>query len=157
MIKLAQAESEEEIGHVRALFKEYADWLGVDLCFQDFEKELYELPEGYTSPDGCLLIAYYNSRVAGCVGLRKFDAVVCEMKRLYVRPEFRKKGIGKKLAVSIIDEAKKIGYKSMRLDTLSVMKEALTLYQSLGFNRIENYRYNPIEGTIFLELDLTGK
>jgi len=157
LIKLTKAESEEEIEYVRVLFKEYANWLAFDLCFQDFEKELNQLPGDYTPPDGRLLLAYYDSKVAGCVALRRFDDQTCEMKRLYIRSEFRKKGVGRRLAVAIVDEAKKIGYKSMRLDTLSVMKEALTLYHSLGFKKIESYRYNPIKGAIFLELNLTGK
>lgn len=157
LIKLIQAKTEEETEYVRVLFKEYANWLAFDLCFQDFEKELDELPGDYAPPDGRLLLAYFDSKVTGCVALRRFDDRICEMKRLYVRPEFRKKGIGRKLAVAIINEAKKIGYKSMRLDTLSVMKEALALYQSLDFKRIESYRYNPIKGAIFLELNLNRK
>lgn len=157
MIRLIQAEAENEIGHIRTLFEEYADWLAFDLCFQDFETELGKLPGDYAPPDGRLMLAYSGSRVAGCVALRRFDDYTCEMKRLYVRPKFREKGIGRKLAVAIIDEAKKIGYKSMRLDTLSFMKEALTLYRSLGFKTTKSYRYNPIEGAIFLKLNLTGK
>lgn len=156
-IRCVEAKSKADIDHIRAVFKEYADWLGFDLCFQGFEDELAELPGGYARPDGCLLIANYGSKIAGCVALRKFADGVCEMKRLYVRPEFRKRGIGRKLATIVIDEAKRIGYKSMRLDTLSIMREALALYDSLGFREIESYRHNPLEGAVFLELDLRQK
>ncbi|OQX90596.1 MAG: GNAT family N-acetyltransferase [candidate division Zixibacteria bacterium 4484_95] len=155
MIKLVDVKSEDEIEHIRKLFEEYADWLAFDLCFQDFETELGNLPGDYVPPYGRLILAYIGSKVAGCVALRRFDEHTCEMKRLYVRPRFRKKGLGRKLAIAVIEEAKKIGYKSMRLDTLSFMKEALMLYKSLGFKKIDRYRYNPIEGAMFLELNLT--
>ena len=114
-------------------------------------------PEGrgkYTQPNGRLFLAIYNKNVAGCVGLRKFENDICEMKRLYVRPDFRRKGIGKALSVAIINAAREIGYSTMRLDTVPWMKEAITLYHSMGFIDILAYRYNPIPGTVYMELKL---
>jgi ribosomal protein S18 acetylase RimI-like enzyme len=154
MVRVARAVSEIDISNIRTLFTEYASSLGFDLSFQDFEKELAELPGEYSQPNGCLLLALEGDRVAGCVGIRKLAQGVSEMKRLYVRPAFRGKGIGKLLAAFIIREAGKIGYKKMRLDTVPSMKEAIALYRSLGFKEIQAYRYNPIEGALFLELDL---
>jgi putative acetyltransferase len=154
MIKLFRVDTPEYLHQIKELFTEYAESLGFDLCFQDFDKELAELPGEYSFPDGCLLLALYETQIAGCVGLRKIAEGVCEMKRLYVRPEFRGKGIGKKLAIEIIEEASKIGYTHMRLDTVPSMKEAIALYRSLGFKEIEPYRYNPMEGAIFMELTL---
>jgi len=154
MLKLIQADSEEYLSDVKDLLTEYAAWLGFDLHFQDFERELAEFPGEYAPPDGRLLLALCETQVAGCVALRKISEGVCEMKRLYVRPKFRGKGIGKGLAEAIIEEAQKIGYKRMRLDTVPFMKEAISLYRSLGFKEIEPYRYNPIEGAKFMELAL---
>lgn len=154
MVKFVHAESEEHLGYLRELFREYATSLGFDLSFQDFERELAELPGEYVPPDGCLLLAFYEKQIAGCVALRMISEGICEMKRLYVRSGFRGKGIGRGLAVAIIEEARKIGYTRMRLDTLPSMKETIPLYRSLGFKNIEPYRYNPIEGTMFMELIL---
>lgn len=154
MVKFLQAECEADLGQVRELFKEYAASLNFDLCFQGFEQELAELPGEYAPPDGRLLLGLYETQIAGCVALRKIGDGVCEMKRLYVRPEFRGKGIGKSLTLAIIDEARKIGYARMRLDTVPSMKEAIEVYHSLGFMRIEPYRVNPIQGAIFMELAL---
>ena len=155
MLKLIQADSEEYLPQARELLMEYAVSLGFDLHFQEFEKELAEFPGEYAPPDGRLLLAMHDEQLAGCVVLRKISEGVCEIKRLYVRPEFRKKGIGKELATAIIEEAREIGYKHMRLDTVPFMKEAIALYRSLGFKEIESYRYNPIEGAKFMELDLS--
>ncbi|MGB9721631.1 MAG: GNAT family N-acetyltransferase [bacterium] len=146
--------SDEQISIVRELFKEYASGLGFDLCFQNFDKELAELPGDYASPDGRLILAVNDGKIAGCVALRKLAVNICEMKRLYVKPEFRGMGIGKKLVKFIIDEAKKIGYSYMKLDTVPAMKEAIALYRSMGFYEIEAYRENPIEGAKFMELKL---
>jgi putative acetyltransferase len=154
MTKLSRAQSDEDLRNVRELISEYVASLGFDLRFQHFDDEFAELPGDYAPPDGCLLLAMQEKKTAGCVALRKIAEGVCEMKRLYVRPEFRGKGIGKDLAAAIVEEARKIGYTHMRLDTVPSMKEAIALYRSLGFKEIEPYRYNPIEGAMFMELFL---
>jgi ribosomal protein S18 acetylase RimI-like enzyme len=154
MLHYVHVTTQEDVGQARELFTEYQASLGIDLCFQDFDRELAELPGEYASPTGCLLLAYWESQLAGCVALRKIDEVTCEMKRLYVRPAFRGKSIGRKLAQAIIQEARTIGYARMRLDTLPTMKDAIALYRSLGFQVMKPYRYNPIEGTLFMELEL---
>ena len=155
LTEIVRADSLDDIESARSLFKEYAAWLEIDLCFQDFEKELSELPGDYAPPDGRLLLAFVNKSLAGCIALRKIGEGVCEMKRLFVRPEFRGKRLGRGLAEAIIRSAKQIGYKRMRLDTLPPkMNDAIGLYQSLGFREIEPYYQNPVPGAIFLELDL---
>ena len=153
-IQFLSAERGESIAVVRRLFTEYASSLDFDLCFQDFDKELSGLPGPYARPDGRLIVAMDGGKAAGCVALRKLEEGVCEMKRLYVKPDHRGKGIGRKLVNAILDEAKKIGYAKMRLDTISSMSEAIELYESVGFHEIEAYRPNPIEGAVFFELDL---
>lgn len=154
MLRIIKVSDDNSLKSARELFLEYADYLGVDLSFQEFNAEVEELPGEYSPPDGRLLLAYYNDELAGCVALRKFREGTCEMKRLYVREKFRGKGIGKALSKKIIEVAGEIGYEKMRLDTLPFMREAITLYKSLGFYEIEPYRYNPIEGAEFYELDL---
>lgn len=154
MLRLVQAETAEHIERVRELFEEYAASLGFDLCFQDFGNELAGLPGDYAAPDGRLLLAIDGREVIGCVALRNAAEGICEMKRLYVRPEFRGRGIGRDLAAAIIEEARRIGYRRMRLDTVASMKEAIALYQSLGFKAIQPYRYNPLERCMFMELTL---
>lgn len=138
----------------RGLFLEYARSLDFSLCFQDFDKELASLPGDYCPPAGKLILAYQYGRLAGCIAMRKFDRITCEMKRLYVKPEFRGKGIGKILAQEIIDDAKQAGYTKMFLDTVPSMKEAISLYHSLGFIEIEPYRPNPIAGAKYMSLVL---
>jgi GNAT superfamily N-acetyltransferase len=153
-IRIAQA-SAPELQVVRELFLEYAQSLGFSLCFQNFEQELAGLPGDYAPPRGRLLLAFSGSRPAGCVALHPIDAEVCEMKRLYLRPEFRSKGIGRVLAEKIIAEARGIGYKQMRLDTVEpVMKDAVAMYRRFGFREISPYRPNPIAGAMYMELDL---
>jgi ribosomal protein S18 acetylase RimI-like enzyme len=140
---------------VKSLFLEYAGSLGFDLSFQDFNRELAELPGEYSEPAGCILIAREGSAIVGCVALRSFGGrEVCEMKRLYVRVAFRGRGVGRQLAESIIAEAKVRGYRKMKLDTLASMGKAIQLYKSLGFKQIAPYRHNPIEGAVFMQLEL---
>jgi putative acetyltransferase len=142
------------LSDVMELFLEYAESLGFDLSFQHFAEELAELPGEYAPPQGRLLLAQSGKKKVGCVALRRFSEGVCEMKRLYVRPKFRSLGIGRELALQIIAAAKEMGYRRMRLDTVPSMIEAIPLYRSLGFREISPYRHNPIEGSIFMELDL---
>ena len=153
-LPIVQAHTVEDIAHIRELFQEYADALGFDLCFQDFETELADLPGDYTPPRGRLLLAQHGEKVVGCVALRPIDLNACEMKRLYLRPEARGLGVGRALATVVIDEAREIGYAVMRLDTVPWMTAAITLYKSLGFKDIGPYRHNPIEGAKFMELAL---
>lgn len=133
---------------------EYAQSLEIDLVFQDFETEFKTLPGKYGPPDGALILALVDGKGAGCIALRKISDSICEMKRLYVHDEYRGLGIGKKLIMMIIEEARKLNYRFMRLDTLPTMEKAQKMYKSFGFYDIEPYVYNPIEGTRFLELGL---
>ena len=144
----------EMIEEIRKLFLEYARSLEIDLDFQDFETELKTLPGKYQPPDGALILALVEGREAGCIALRKISKDICEMKRLYIREEYRGLGLGKKLVGMIIDEAVNKHYQYMRLDTLPTMKSAQSLYSSFGFYDIEPYVYNPIQGTRFMELKL---
>ena len=154
MLQLIEAHAGANLGVAQQLFAEYADSLGISLDFQGFDDELAGLPGNYAPPRGCLLIALWNRKVAGCVAVRALDEGVCEMKRLYIRPAFRKLNIGRALAQAAIERAREIGYVRMRLDTLPAMASARCLYASLGFREIESYRYNPIAGTAFMELAL---
>lgn len=153
-LKVVTAESSEQVDTIRELFLEYAKSLNFDLCFQGFDKELESLPGKYAAPDGRLLLALYDQKIAGCVALWKVSDQVCEMKRLWVRPEFRGKKIGRQLAEFVIEQAKLIGYSKMKLDTIDTMTEAIKLYVSLGFRSTSAYRYNPVEGAEYMELDL---
>ena len=148
------AGNEEDLALARQLFREYADFLGFDLGFQEFDRELAGLPGEYAPPAGRLLLAREGGAFLGCVALRRMDDNVCEMKRLYVRAAHRGRGIGRILAEVVIQEARAIGYGRMRLDTVPGLQEAIALYRSLGFEEIRPYRYNPIAGAIFMELDL---
>ena len=154
-LSLRQAESPAQIVQVRELFLEYAESLGFSLCFQNFDRELAGLPGDYAPPDGRLLVAEYRSQLAGCVALHKLEAGICEMKRLYLRPQLRGRGVGRALAESVIAEARTIGYRKMRLDTVApVMPNAVAMYRRLGFVEIEPYRPNPIDGALYMELTL---
>ncbi len=153
-IDLTGVESQEDTCAARTLFVEYAESLGFDLCFQSFERELAGLPGEYAPPSGRLLLASVDGHMAGCVALRKIDDDTCEMKRLYVRAEFRELKLGRRLALAIIEEARQINYGRMRLDTLPSMSAAIALYCSLGFSEIEAYRHNPVPGALYMELSL---
>jgi GNAT superfamily N-acetyltransferase len=154
MIDLIHATIAPHVGIARELFCEYQKVIGVDLCFQGFEQELASLPGDYAPPFGRLLLAKLGNDTAGCVALRKLSDAACEMKRLFVRPAFKGKGVGRKLANAIIKEARGIGYMTIRLDTLASMNEAQTLYRSLGFKPIQAYNPNPLPGTLYFELEL---
>jgi putative acetyltransferase len=174
MLRIINAETDEAVAQVSILFREYAASLGVDLSFQDFEHELATLPGDYVPPDGRLFLGtaddarlhvrdgsarsltslISSEAVAGCIALRKIDREICEMKRLYVRPQFRGHGAGRALTDAVIKAARKIGYRRMRLDTLPQMAEAQKLYRALGFREIQPYRYNPVVGTRYFELEL---
>jgi ribosomal protein S18 acetylase RimI-like enzyme len=155
MTEISPAELPRDLATVRELFREYADSLGIDLDFQDFDAELAALPGKYAPPGGRLLLAWRGAEAVGCVALRPLDEEACEMKRLYVRPQARGEQLGRRLAVRICQEAREAGYLRICLDTLPTMTSAQALYQSLGFQSIEPYVYNPIPGTRFLALDLT--
>jgi putative acetyltransferase len=146
--------SPEDLGMVRDLFREYERSLAFDLCFQDFDGELARLPGAYAPPEGRLLLVTSPSGPVGCAGIRKIADGVCELKRMYVRPEFRGRNLGRNLATRLIAEARSIGYRTMRLDTVGTMVEAIRLYRSLGFHTIDPYYRNPIPGAVYMELDL---
>jgi len=143
-----------DIMTVRNLFKEYADSLNFELDFQDFREELATLPGKYAPPLGSILVAKQNGETVGCVAVRPLGEEICEMKRLFVKPAHRGRRIGRELALAIIEEAKRLGYKAMRLDTVEAMKEASALYRALGFQPIDAYCYNPLPGAMFFELKL---
>ena len=152
---IVSAEEHVQIDQVRMLFREYTASLEFSLCFQSFENELASLPGEYAPPAGRLLLACWNTTVAGCVAMRKIEDGICEMKRLYVRPSFRGRGLGRDLVQTLIAQARLSLYVKMRLDTIAAgMTEAVGLYRSLGFQEIASYHDKPIPGAIFLELDL---
>jgi ribosomal protein S18 acetylase RimI-like enzyme len=151
--ELVQAVSAKQIEQARELFLDYAESLGFSLCFQGFDEEVKSLPGAYAPPSGRLLLAHNQGQTAGCVALRQLDKQICEMKRLYVRPDYRGKGVGRMLVDGIIAEARSIGYERMRLDTIeSSMQDAIVLYRRRGFRDIAPYRSNPIAGALYLEL-----
>lgn len=149
-----------ETAHIpaaRELFLEYAASLGFSLCFQNFDQEVAELPGPYAPPNGRLLLALRADQALGCVALRDLGEGVCEMKRLYVRPAARGLGLGRQLIERVIAEARAIGYRHMRLDTIQgQMDRAIALYREFGFHETEPYRFNPTPHTLFLELELTA-
>ncbi len=145
----------EDIEHSRRLFRAYADWLNVDLCFQDFEAELAGLPGAYAPPHGRLLLAKAGGEVAGSVALRPLEDGVCEMKRLWVEPGFAGAGIGRRLAEAVVDAGRALGYRAMRLDTMPErLKAAGHIYETLGFTPIPDYYHNPLDGVVMYELKL---
>ncbi|MDP6572697.1 MAG: GNAT family N-acetyltransferase [Rhodospirillales bacterium] len=155
-LTIAHAEGSEDMGCVRELFVEYQDWLGVDLCFQGFDEELENLPGEYAPPGGRLLLARQGEAVAGGVGMWRLEDGICEMKRLYVRSPWRGKGLGRRLAWAIVAEAGAAGYARMRLDTLGHLTAARALYRDMGFVEVAPYYNNPLEGVMYMELDLAA-
>lgn len=154
-IAIAAASSADELSLARALFLEYARSLDFELCFQSFDDELAGLPGKYAPPQGRLFLARVDGNVAGCIALRPLEPGVCEMKRLWVRPLYRGRGVGRALCDRLIDDARQLGYRVMRLDTIGVtMQKAVSLYHALGFREIPAYYDNPIPGAVFLELTL---
>lgn len=153
-LNIIRVKKASHLENIKELFLEYADSLDFDLDFQNFQQELANLPGEYAPPGGCLFIALDTDEPVGCVGLRKLEKNLCEMKRLYVRPRYRDLGIGRVLADTIVREASQKGYARMRLDTVPAMKAARKLYLSMGFKEIAPYRYNPIKGATFLEKKL---
>jgi GNAT superfamily N-acetyltransferase len=143
-----------ESDDVRALLREYAASLAFELDFQDFDRELAGLPGAYAPPRGALLVAHVDGHVAGCVALRPLADDICELKRLFVRPQARGLGLGRRLATAVVSEARRLGYARMRLDTTPGMESAQALYAELGFVEIAAYTHNPVPGTRFLELEL---
>ena len=156
-IDIRQVETADETTAARQIFREYEAWLGLDLCFQGFEEELKNLPGKYSPPVGRLYLAYSGKDLAGCIAMRDLGESVCEMKRLFVREEFRGQRLGRLLIEKLIGDARGFGYKKMRLDTFPPkMGKAVQLYESYGFSEIRPYYNNPHEGVLFMELDLSG-
>jgi putative acetyltransferase len=154
MIEIIPATTPSHIQAIRDLFREYEQALQVDLCFQGFEEELAGLPGKYDPPQGCLLLASADGQPAGCVAMRPLVEDICEMKRLYVRPAHTGQGLGKQLALKVIERAGAVGYARMRLDTLDKLRQALGLYADLGFRKCPAYYDNPLPGVVYLERDL---
>lgn len=156
MIEIIQAETPEQIAAARALFREYEEWLGMSLCFQKFDEEVANLPGKYAKPSGRLLLALIDEKIAGCVCLREIEENVCEMKRLFVRRNFQGQGVGKRLLEKLLEEARTLGYRKMRLDTFPPkMGKAVEIYKSYGFREISPYYFNPYDGVLFMEKDLS--
>jgi len=157
-ITLTSVQELESVEPARAVLREYAASLRIDLCFQNFDAELAGLPGEYAAPSGQLLLAFVDGALAGCGGFRALAdcdyANACEMKRLFVRPAFRGFGLGRALAEALLDEARRAGYSAMLLDTLDEMESARELYASLGFVDVAPYYFNPIPGAHYLKADL---
>jgi putative acetyltransferase len=158
MLSILPATSAPHISSARVLFREYAESLGFDLCFQGFEQEVANLPGEYQPPRGRLLLAYWDGEAVGCAALHDLGDGIAEMKRLYVKPSARGHGVGKALSESILAEARAIGYQKIRLDTIrDQMQSAIALYRAQGFREIEPYRFNPITGALYMELNLSAE
>lgn len=157
-IRLLPADTPEALDAARQIFREYADALGIDLCFQGFEQELAALPGDYAAPGGALLLAWVDGELAGCGAVRPLAdsdyANACEMKRLYVRRAFRRFGLGRQIAQALMDTAVQLGYSVMLLDTLDDMEAARELYATLGFEEVPPYYYNPVPGAHYLKAEL---
>lgn len=152
--RLKKAESPFDFENGKLLFRQYIQSLDFDLTFQDVDRELKEIAIEYNHPTGALILAYDIDKAIACAGIRKFDAETAELKRMFVCPEYRGQQLGKKLLQMAIEESKKIGYKAIRLDTVSNMHSAIRLYQTFGFREIDAYRFNPMEGAVYMEKEL---
>jgi ribosomal protein S18 acetylase RimI-like enzyme len=155
-VEVIPATTQDHLTAVRALFREYERFLDVDLCFQGFEAELAGLPGKYAPPAGALLLALEETEAGGCVALRALEPGVCEMKRLFVRPAFRGRGLGRALAEAILREGAARGYTVMRLDTLPRLQDAIRLYARLGFRTAAPYYHNPLPGVSYWEIELNA-
>jgi len=153
-IRIKTAKSAEEFAEAKEIILEYADRLGIDLCFQNFDSEINNLQEMYSEPTGGLILAVINDKIIGVAGIRKFENDVCELKRMYVKKDYRKSGIGKQILEYAMELAKKLNYNKIRLDTHESMKPAIKLYMDYGFKEIPPYRFNPNEAVRFFELKL---
>ena len=154
-MEIKEAIQPGDIEDARTLFREYERWLGLSLCFQNFEQELESLPGKYAPPLGRLLLVYDDKALAGCIALRPIDETTCEMKRLFLRPEFHGKGFGRKMIDRLLHEARQIGYSRMNLDTMpGRMDQAISLYRAFGFEEIEPYYDTPVSETIFMGLTI---
>ncbi len=154
MIQFQEAKSPEDFQLAVGLFKEYADQIEVDLSFQKFDEEMANIEHQYSKPWGVLYLIYYREKLAGCFAIRKFESTICELKRMYLKESVRGSGLGKAMLLQSIEAAKSMQYQKMRLDTLPSMKLAIELYQKVGFYEIDPYRFNPIAGSKFFEIDL---
>lgn len=141
--------------HARNMILKYQSWLGIDLSFQDFQKELEELSTMYGPPSGAMILAYDEQCPIGCVGLRDIGDGICEMKRMFILPEHQGKGIGKSLFAAFMTETERLGYERVRLDTLRALSKAISLYKAAGFTEIPPYRYNPDPEAIYMELNVS--
>lgn len=153
-VRIADAVTDDFVDEAKALVVEYAESLDYELCFQGFADEMSEFPGDYGPPSGFMLLALVDEAPGGCIGIRRVDDDTCEMKRLYVKKEHRGLKVGRSLAEAAMERARQIGYKKMRLDVIENMKAAVSLYRSLGFESTVAYHHNPIEGALYLELDL---
>lgn len=154
-LELIDSAAHVDLPVLRQLLEEYQRWLGISLCFQDFDREVAALPGSYAPPQGRLYVARVGQQVAGCVALRPHDALTAEMKRLYLRPPLQGQGLGRIMAEQVISDARRIGYERILLDTLPMMQNAQALYARLGFRDTEAYVHNPVDGVRYLSLDLT--
>ena len=154
MVEIKHCSTDSDFSSAMQITKDYIRWINIDLSFQDIDKELANFSSMYGPPNGLFLLALYEGELGGGVGLRPIEAGVCEMKRLFVYDSFKRKGVGRTLCTTLIQEAMHLGYTKMRLDTLGRMKAAMRLYQNLGFKEIEPYRFNPDPTTKYMELHL---
>ena len=154
MISIILTQNEADYSQARQLIDEYVEWLSVDLAFQEFDLEMKDLYRHYGPPEGGFLLIKDENKAVGGVAVRKFEANVGELKRMYIQPAYQGLGLGRKLLAESIQLARDLGYQKLRLDTMPTMNKAIHLYEAFGFYEIPAYRYNPFPGTRYLELDL---